>query len=146
MSEALRRFIGSALPAASASMGELVVVPTAASLATEIRNEHSKVMTALADSLRAAIAAGKHLSHAKALLKKEKGHGLWQDYVGIECGLSIRTAQNYMHLAKHEAQLAPLLSDKAQGSAFLSQNAALKFLGDERKKRKKRKASKPDSA
>ena len=140
MSETLKRFIGSALPITASQRRELVVIPPAAPTLAErainIRREHGKAMTALADSLTAAIAAGKELIAAKATVK----HGLWQDYVGIECGLSLSTAQNYMRLAKHEAQLTPLLSANAQTSGFLSQAQALKFLGDERKKRKRKPA------
>jgi hypothetical protein len=141
MSQTVKRFlsaVGAVTP--SISKGELVVVsqpPTLASLTADIRKAHRECMEALIDSLRAAIEAGKGRIALKAELKKQKGHGLWQDYVSIECGLSIRTAQNYMHLAKHEATLAPLLSGNTQGSAF-SQAAALKFLGEERKKRKRK--------
>ena len=142
MSETMKRFLGAAVSLttpAPISKGELVVVPTLASLAADIRKAHHECMEALTDSLRAAIDAGKGLIALKAELRKQKGHGLWQDYVAIECGLSIRTAQNYMHLAKHEASLVPFLSGNAQGSAF-SQAQALKFLGEERKKRKRKPA------
>ena len=141
MSDTVSRFLSTVLPIASTTKGELVVVETSQTLSDEIRKEHGKALSALADSLTAAIAAGKHLLKAKTFLKQGKDGRLWQDYVGIECGLSVRTAQNYMRLAKNQAQLAPLLSGKTQGSAFLSQNAALKFLGSERKKRKRRKAT-----
>jgi hypothetical protein len=141
MSDTVSRFLSTVPPIVMPTKGELVVVETSQTLSGEIRKEHGKVMGALADSLTAAIAAGKHLLKAKALLKQEKGHGLWQDYVGIECGLSLSTAQNYMRLAKYEVQLAPLLSANTQNSGFLSQAQALRFLGDERKKRKRRKAN-----
>jgi hypothetical protein len=124
---------------APASNGQLVVVPTLESRVANIRKAHRECIEALTDSLRAAIVAGKELIALKAEHRKQKGHGQWQDYVGVECGLSKRTAQNYMHLAKNEAALAPFLSGNAQGSAF-SQAQALKFLGDERKKRKRPKA------
>lgn len=146
MSEAMKRFLGAVSLAAATtpaspatSKGELVVVPTLVSLTADIRKAHHECMEALTDSLRAAIVAGRALIALKAELKKQKGHRLWQDYVGIECGLSIRTAQNYMHLAKHEASLAPFLSGNTQCSAF-SQAQALKFLGDERKRRKRKPA------
>ena len=142
MSETLKSFLSVAMPTAEyTTKQELIVVETSQTLSGEIRKEHGKAMEALADCLAAAIAAGKHLLKAKALLKQEKGHGLWQDYVGIECGLSRSTAKNYMRLAKHEVQLAPLLSEKSQRSGFLSQAQALKFLGNERKKRRQRKAT-----
>jgi hypothetical protein len=140
MTELVKRFLSLTTPTdAPASKGELVVVPTLATLTADIRKAHRDCMEALSESLRAAIVAGKALIALKAELRKHKGHGGWQDYVGIECGLSIRTAQNYMHLAKHEAALAPFLSGNPQGSAF-SQAAALKFLGEERKKRKRKPA------
>ena len=137
MTDTLKRFLGvsTVLP-----QRELVVVspppPTLDERTANIRNQHGKVMNALADSLTAAINAGKELIEAKKAVK----HGLWKEYVGIECGLSLSTAKNYMRLAKHEAQLAPLLSEKSQRSGFLSQNAALNFLSGERKKRRKTKA------
>jgi len=137
MSETIKRFLGVTSIEAVATKNELVVVPTLASLSADIRKAHREAIDHLIDSLRAGIIAGKALIALKAELKKEKGHGSWQDFVGIECGLSLRTAQTYMHLAKHEASLGPFLFDKTQGSAF-SQSQALKFLGDERKKRKRK--------
>ena len=147
MSETMKRLLGVIsieTAQAPASKGELVVVPTLASLAADIRKAHHECMEALTDSLRAAIVAGRSLIALKAELKKQKGHTLWQDHVALECGLSIRTAQNYMHLAKHEATLAPFLSGNTQGSAF-SQAQALKYLGEERKKRR-RKVDKPKAS
>ncbi|WP_426410035.1 DUF3102 domain-containing protein [Bradyrhizobium ganzhouense] len=140
MSETLKRFIGSAITTVAPQQRDLVVVPpappTLAERAATIRNQHGRAMAALGESLTAAIDAGKELIAAKASVK----HGLWQDYVGIECGISLSTANNYMRLAKHEAQLTPLLSANPQTSAFLSQAQALKFLGEERKKRKRKPA------
>ena len=137
MSETIKRFLGSAMPMPSMTKNELVIVPPAVSLVANIRKAHRECMEALTDSLRAAIVAGKDLIELKAWLRKQKGAVLWLDYVAVECGLSPRTAQNYMHLAKHEASLSPFLSGNTQGSAF-SQAQALKFLGEERKKRKRK--------
>jgi len=143
MSETLKRIFHGTGVDPLASKGELVVIRTVASLTADIRKAHQECMDALTSSLRAAIIAGKALIALKAELKKQKGHGSWQDYVAIECGLAARTAQNYMHLAKHEATLAPLLSRNPQGSAF-SQAAALKFLGEEKKKRRPKGKTKPE--
>lgn len=129
----------SALADFPASKGDLIVVQTIESRVGNIRKAHCQCLQALTDSLRAAIVAGKELITLKAELKQQKPSPLWEDYVPLECGLSLRTAQNYMHLAKHEASLTPFLSDKTKGSAF-SQAQALKFLGDERKKRKRKPA------
>jgi hypothetical protein len=140
MTELVKRLLSIATPAdLPASKGELIVMPTIESRVGNIRKAHDECLQALTDSLRAAIVAGKELIVLKAELKKQKPSPLWEDYVPLECGLSVRTAQNYMHLAKHEASLAPFLSGNPQGSAF-SQAQALKFLGEERKKRKRKPA------
>jgi hypothetical protein len=141
MTELVKRFLSAAVASIEAvptTKGELVVVPTLEGRVANIRRAHRECMEALADSLRSAIIAGRELIALKADLRKGKSGVLWQDYVIVECGLTPRTAQNYMHLAKHEAALAPFLSGNTQCSAF-SQAQALKFLGDERKKRKRRK-------
>ena len=106
-------------------------------LTAEIHLRHGEVMRALAYGAASAIAAGKALAAAKALLKKHRGHGLWQDYIAVECRLGMRTAQIYMYLAKHEDQLRQLVAAKAQGSSFLSQGEALKLLGVARKKHRR---------
>jgi hypothetical protein len=106
-------------------------------LTQEIQKAHGDVMNALAAGASAAIAAGKALLAAKALLKKQGGHGCWQDYVAADCRLGIRTAQIYMYLAKHEDLLKQLVAAKTQPNAFLTQNEALKLLSIARKKRKR---------
>jgi hypothetical protein len=94
-------------------------------------------MTTLGRGAFIAIAIGKSLLAAKALLRKEHGHAAWLDYLGLECRLGMRTAQIYMFLAKHEALLNQLLATNLQNSAFLSQNQALKLLSVARAKRRK---------
>lgn len=126
---------------------QLIVLPqerTLPELTEAIQSAHGEVMRAFATGAAAAIAAGKALIEAKALLRKHRGHGSWQDYVAIECRLGVRTAQVYMHLAKHEAELAQLVSSKTQGSSFISQAEALKLLGmaKEKKRRKAKKLTK----
>jgi hypothetical protein len=106
-------------------------------LTAEIQKAHCEVIGALAYGAAAAIRAGHALMAAKALLKKQRGHGLWQDYVAIECRLGTRTAQIYMYLAKHENKLKQLLAAKAQTNSFLSQGEALKLLSVARKKRRR---------
>jgi hypothetical protein len=139
MTELVKRFLGAVVVTDVApTRGELVVVPTLEGRVANIRRAHRECMEGLTRSLASAIVAGRELIALKADLKATKSGVLWQDYVTIECGLTPRTAQNYMHLAKHEAALAPFLSSNTQCSAF-SQAQALKFLGDERKRRKRRK-------
>src|SRR5262245_10343385 len=106
-------------------------------LAGEIMKAHADVMSALGYGAAAAIRAGKALLDAKALLKKQRGHGLWQDYIAVECRLGMRTAQIYMYLAKHEDQLRQLLAVKTNGTAILSKGQALRLLSAARKKRRR---------
>lgn len=108
-------------------------------LTTEIQKAHGEVMSALASGAAAAIRAGKALRTAKAVLKKQGGHGHWQDYIAIECRLNPRTAQIYMYLAKHEDKLRQLLAAKPQSNAVLSQGEALRLLSVARKKQRRKK-------
>jgi len=85
-----------------ATKNELVVVPTVASLSSDIR-KLTTLLAALSDSLREAIIAGKALIALKAQLKKENIRCYGKTTLAFELGLAIRNAQNYMHLAKHEA-------------------------------------------
>jgi hypothetical protein len=112
-------------------------------LATAIKEAHVAVMRAWASGAAAAIAAGKALAKAKELIKNEHGHGYWQDYVTLECGLGLRTSQVYMYLAKHEDQLRQLLAGKANGNASISQTQALKLLSAGRTKRRPKRKKKP---
>jgi hypothetical protein len=118
---------------------------TLADLTVEIQKAHSDVMNALGAGAAAAIRAGNALLHAKALHKKQKGHGSWQDYIAVECRLGVRTAQIYMFLAKHEDQLYQLLMAKPNANSVLTQGAALKLLGAARKNRKRRVVKTPQS-
>jgi hypothetical protein len=106
-------------------------------LTREIQGAHSEVMKNLAHGAAAAIAAGKALLGAKALLKRQRGHGSWQDYIAVECHLGVRTAQIYMHLARNEDKLKQLLAAKTQSGSFLSQGEALKLLSVANKKRRR---------
>jgi len=142
MSERLKRFLlatqATDLPT---SKGDLVVVPPRprplAELAADIRKGHEEVTNALVSGAAAAIRTGKDLMEAKARIK----HGSWEKYVPEVCGLDIRTAQNYMRMAKHEDQLRQWAEAKAQGIAFLTQSEALKFIDVLRTKKKRKKGT-----
>jgi DUF3102 family protein len=65
-----------------------------------------------------ALAAGDALVRAKTQIK----HGSWGDWLKKFCGLNERTAQRYMRIAEHRAELNPThVSD-------LSMSAALKLI------------------
>lgn len=107
--------------------------PSLSDLTAMIQNSHQEAMGAFARGAYFAIRAG----HALIAAKKKCGHGLWEDYVTVDCRLTKKTAQNYMKMAKQEAKLAELVADKRNGISSLSQNAALKLLSMASPKRRR---------
>ena len=77
------------------------------------------------------------------MLKKQRGHGAWQDYIAVECRLGLRTAQIYMYLARNKEKLGQLIAAKTQAHSYLTQSEALKFLSVARKKRRRSGARSP---
>jgi hypothetical protein len=124
------------------SRGDLVVIatppaPTLEERATAIRTAHVDVAAAILTAVERALDAGLQLSAAKA----EVRHGGFETYVA-RCGISMRTAQNYMRLARHEDHIRELLAEKAQGNAYLTMPDALKHVaGLEAKKKPKRRTT-----
>ena len=121
------------------SSGALVVIPASPPLtleerAMQIRKAHIDVAAAILTAVERALDAGLQLSAAKA----DVGHGRFETYVA-RCGLSLRTAQNYMRLARHETNIREMVTEKAHGNAYLTMPDALKFVaGLEAKKKPKR--------
>jgi hypothetical protein len=133
MSDTLKRFLA---VETAPTRGELVVVPslTLEERAVQIRNAHVDVAAAVLTAVERALDAGLQLTAAKA----EVGHGNFETYVA-RCGLKMRTAQNYIRLAKKEAEVRQLVAEKAHGNAYLTMPDALKFVaGLEAKKKPKR--------
>ncbi|MHC2948912.1 hypothetical protein [Bradyrhizobium diazoefficiens] len=123
MSETLKRFIGSAMPIA-APQRELVVVPplppTLDELAAIIRDAHADVEAALLTAAARALDAGLQLKAAKERIR----HGGFEDYVA-SCRLSMRTAQNYMRIARARSRSSPVACRESAGQcAFEHQRAA----------------------
>jgi hypothetical protein len=123
------------------SNGALVLVPaspppTLEERAIQIRKAHIDVAAAILTAVERALDAGLQLSAAKA----DVGHGRFETYVA-RCGISMRTAQNYMRLARHETKVRELVTEKAQGNAYLTMPEALKLVaGLDAKKKPKRRA------
>ena len=82
-----------------------------------IEREHAAAAAAFRTSVDHAIRAGELLAEAKALV----GHGHWLDRVDANFPASLRTAQDYMKLAKHP--------EDAQRVAHLGVGQALRALG-----------------
>jgi hypothetical protein len=130
------------VPSVPEAKGELVVMPqpalTLEQLTDRIRKGHGEVVGAVLHAVMSAIETGKALRVAK----KEVGHGNFEDYVTIECHFALRTAQNYMRLAKHEHEVRQLLSSKNASRAYLTMSEALKYLDKLGKKNPRKKRTK----
>jgi hypothetical protein len=98
-------------------------------LAARIRAEHEGVCTALRHSLQRALKCGDLLVQAKKLA----GHGNWEGWVHQQCDFSLRTAQAYMKLSRHREAVEA----KAEDSAFLTIDAALRLIDEEKTDAKK---------
>jgi hypothetical protein len=81
--------------------------PNLTALAKRIREHHKAVRSAILH----AIAAGKLLIEAKAQVRKQYGHGHWENWLDRHCEMSPRTAQSYMQITKFlkSAESADLL-------------------------------------
>jgi len=93
------------------------------SLGARINAEHSACAAALKAGLAHAIEAGRLLLEAKAAV----GHGGWSAWLGARCGFSERTAQGYMRVARHAAELG---AGDPQRVADLSLRGALAMLAE----------------
>ena len=91
-------------------------------LAARIKEEHEATAVALQRGLEHALAAGKMLIEAKALLK----HGQWLPWLAEHCAMSERTAQAYMQVAHSFAKIGD--EAKAQRVADLGFRDALHSL------------------
>jgi Protein of unknown function (DUF3102) len=100
-----------------------VLAPDEHALAMQIVAEHEAVRAAAANALEHAIKCGQFLLKAQ---EKYGGHGQWLPWLQTNCELSIRTAQDYMRLARSD--LSRLMPDDAQRAAHLSIRSALKRL------------------
>jgi hypothetical protein len=87
-------------------------------LAKRISAKHQQIINGMIDVVRNAIFAGEDLTRAKLSLD----HGDWEAYVTNNCGLSTRTAQVYMKVAREKDQL------KEHLKPGLSLNKALGYL------------------
>jgi hypothetical protein len=102
-----------------------VIAPSAPDLPTlarQINEEHNAFKSALMSGCQRAINAGKLLLKAKELC----GHGSWIEWQAANTHMPSRTAQCYMELARHEAELL------ARGSNLsgLSMSGAIRLIED----------------
>lgn len=70
-------------------------------IAARIKVEHQAVAASLKQSVHHAIAAGELLLEAK----EQVPHGEWLPWLEEHCGVTPRSAQGYMRLARHRAEL-----------------------------------------
>jgi DNA N-6-adenine-methyltransferase (Dam)/Protein of unknown function (DUF3102) len=80
--------------------------PNLDALASTIKRAHAESQQAAGHALEHAIAAGHGLNQAKRLLKLNR-HGRWLPWLREHVGIPERTAQLYMKLATHAAEVLP---------------------------------------
>lgn len=102
------------------AMSTTLTTGTATELADRINAEHRACLAAASDTLAHAMRAGDLLVEAKAGI----GYGRWAGWLAKNFAGSARTAQVYMQLASHRAELGA----KAQSSAYLPIVGAVKLL------------------
>lgn len=127
-------------PALGESRGELVPVPPEsllADLTSTIVRGHAEVVANALGVVANAIEVGKALMAAKAKI----GHGNFGDYCAVECRFTLRTAQNYMKLARGEVEINQALSEKTNGLSYLTLVEAFKIINKLSAKSGRRKAS-----
>jgi hypothetical protein len=91
-------------------------------LAARIRGYHEATVAALGKSLEYGMAAGDLLIEAKAQLK----HGEWLPWLEANCGLSERSAQVYMRLARNREKVKSAVA----ADLDLTIDAALQLLAN----------------
>jgi hypothetical protein len=103
-----------------------VVGPSLADDAAAIRRSHNEYEASICRAADKAIETGLRLIELKARVRKEFGHGYWEEYLAETFPFTIRTAQNYMRLAKHK----PLTGQESERDfRFLKQHKAAKIIG-----------------
>ena len=103
----------------------LVPVRTVADIAAEIRRSHNEYEASLCRAADKAIETGRHLIELKAYVRKEFGHGHWEAYVDETFPFTMRTAQNYMRLAKRKPLTGP---ENEREFRFLKRRRATKII------------------
>jgi hypothetical protein len=129
-------------PAVVATPLTPVPAPTLEERAEHIRQAHRDIAGAVLTAVERGLDAGLNLIAAKDECKRRKLP--WEPYVN-NCGISMRLAQNWMNLGRHEDDIRQLLAERAHGHAYLTMEAALKFVRqlEASKKPKRRKKREP---
>lgn len=116
------------LPRSEPATGTAVatIEPGLADLTAAIRRSHNEYEASVCRAADKAIETGLRLIELKARVRKDFGHGYWEEYLAETFPFTIRTAQNYMRLAKHK----PLTGQENERDfRFLKQRKAAKIIG-----------------
>lgn len=116
-----------------ASTSLVPVPPSLADSAAGIVRLQAEAMSGLSFYASKAIEIGERLRELKPRVK----HGGWTDYVTLDCGLSMASAQIYMKLAKHKDAFNQILTANTESSRYLSQAQMLKLLSSAEKRKRK---------
>jgi len=79
-------------------------------LGATVRTELAAIGRPTSEMLTHAITIGEALDQAKQLV----GYGNWENWLGTECGLSLRTARDYLRLFAHRARIEEVLQRAAE--------------------------------
>lgn len=107
---------------------QLPAVQMLDTLANEVREAHISVLNAAADMLTHAKTAGEKLIAAQKEHKRVRQHDRslppWTEWLSQKCTVSVRTAQDYMRLAKEWKELS---EDQKPMVARMSIRAAIRY-------------------
>ena len=95
---------------------------------------------------RERIVAAKETGDLLIELKSLIGHGNWQAGVEAQCGISRRTACDYMNVAENWAIIEPLIDPKRRPAAVLSLKSILRHLAKPKAERDTAKATAENTA
>lgn len=143
-----RKDDSTAMPEAALAQTKVELVPepprepSLGGLTAAIRKGHGEVERNALNIVGWAIQTGKALRAAKQQVR----HGHFEDYVAVECRIAMRTAQNYMKLARHEAEILQSITENAHGHAYLTLGEALKTINKLSANSQRRKRANPKPA
>jgi hypothetical protein len=95
-----------------------------AELAAEINAAHEEVMTGARHTVKHAMRVGDLLIEAQKAVQ----YGKWIPWVAEHCKFSKDTSENYIHLAKHRAEIEAKMAEDSEHSRNLAIRGALRLV------------------
>lgn len=143
MSETMKRLLHATMP--TASKGDLVVMPpqgiedeTLEELTANIQKGHDQIESTLSTAAVTAVEKGIEVGKRLLLVKKQAGHGNFEDHCARHFPFTMKAVQNYMRLPKREAKLRQKLGEKRTAGSYLRMKEALEFIDTAQGKKPRR--------